>query len=884
MTISINPASPPSHPQPRVPTVIFAGAGPGAVDLVTLRARQALDNADLVVYAGSLVNPAILASCRKDCQMVDSSHLDLDEQVRLLASAAREGKKVVRLHSGDPSLYGAIREQIQGLAREGVECEVIPGVTSAFAAAAALCLEYTVPNVSQSVVFTRSAGRTPLPETQRPAVFARTGASLVFYLSSAHFKTLTKELMEEGGLSPQTPCAIVSRASWEDQRILRGNLGDIAARAEAAGIQRQALLLAGEALGDVHETKSQLYARPFSHGYRNTLADETFTGSVAVLACSSQGRVKAREICQGLGAQAVLMPAGTRLTDCWNNYAGLVCVGATGLVVRLAAPLLRHKACDPALVSIDDRGRFAVSLCGGHLGGANRLARRVARITGGQAVVSTATDSFDMVAFDEAASREGCRVLNTSAILACNKALLEGRHIDFHGPMEIWEKYWASLPNVTFCDDNGGTAKVAVYWDRPAPGGSHALCVDSRCYVLGTGLHNNLDPALYCREARAFLAAHHVAPCRVAAVASLNAKGREASVQALLDELNCPFMGFESDELSHVSGVVTTSDTVARHMGTSSVSEAAALTAARHLGGGGTLEIARESRAGAMTFALARIGHDAPVEKNTDARKQGLVVVGLGSGQENSITPEVREAILGADVIAGYTAYVDFVRPLLEREGVSKEFVTSGMRGEIDRCRKALELAATGRSVCLVCSGDPGLLAMAGLILEMREHMPQFAKVPVRILPGVSAALLAAAALGAPLQNGAVLLSLSDLLVPAVEVRANLNSVLDSALPVALYNPAGRRRRELLREALATAAEKRGGQTWCAIVKHAGRPEQSVWVGHLEQVPEEDVDMSSLVIICDKRTRYVDGYLYEARGYADKYADKLAAHEPRAET
>ena len=861
----------------QAPKVVFAGAGPGAPDLITLRGRRALDNADLVVYAGSLVNPELLAPCKKSCRFEDSSHMNLEEQVDVMTRAAREGLNVVRLHSGDPSLYGAIREQIQGLERAGVSCEVIPGVTSAFAAAAALALEYTVPNVTQSLVFTRSRGRTPLPESQCPAAFAKTGASLVFYLSSAHFRDLTRELQEEGGLAPDTPCAIVSRASWDDQRILRGTLTDIADQAEAAGIQRQALLLVGQALAENIDTKSLLYAAPFSHGYRNTLEDESFTGSVAILAYSSHGRVKAEELRQGLGDQARLMPAGTKLSECWDKYAGIVCVGATGIAMRLAAPLLTSKATDPALVSTDDRGRFAVSLCSGHLGGANRLARRVARITGGQAVVSTATDSDGLVAFDEAAAREGARILDTSAIMPCNRGLLEGKAIDFHGPEDIWKKYWSQTDNVRLCAGQSAPvdpARLQVYWDTPAPEGSHALAATSRCLVLGVGCHNSLDPQQFTREALGFLAAHSIVPERIAAVASLTTKGNEPSVQALAGKLGCPFLGFESGELAATEGVVTTSSTVARHMGTPSVSEAAALAAARSLGGSGTLEIPRETRERVMTFALARIGHNAPP---APAPRQGIVVVaGLGSGQPESITPEVREALLGADAIVGYSAYTDFVRPLLEREGVHKDFVQSGMRGEIERCRKALELAKAGKNVCLVCSGDPGLLAMAGLVLEMRTSLKEFANVPIRVLPGVSAALLAAASLGAPLQNGAILLSLSDLLVPTEEVRGNLNAAFSSALPVALYNPAGRKRRDLLHEALGIAMEKRGGDTWCALVRHAGRPEQESWVGHLKDLPEDRVDMSTLLIIGGRRTQYADGYLFEARGYADKYADKIA--------
>lgn len=861
------------------PVVIFAGAGPGAADLITLRARQALDSADLVMYAGSLVNPLLLSSCKEGCRIEDSSHLDLDDQVRILAEAARKGLKVVRLHSGDPSLYGAMREQIQGLAKEGVGAVVIPGVTSAFAAAASLCLEYTVPNISQTLIFTRSRGRTPLPESQSPAVLAKTGASLVFYLSSGHFKELTRELQEEGGLAPSTPCAIVCRASWDDERVLRGTLADITAQAEAAGIQRQALLLVGEALGDPSATKSLLYANSFSHGYRNTLQDETFTGSVAVLAYSEKGRTKAMEICQGLGSQAQLLPAGTKLSSCWNSYAGIVCVGATGLVMRLAAPLLRDKATDPALVSIDDTGRFAVSLASGHLGGANRLARRVARITGGQAVVSTATDSNSMVAFDEAAAREGVRILNTKAILACNKALLEGRAIDFCGPEDIWKKYWADLDFVHLCrQGEEPSSGICVYWDvvPPKGPGARTLCISSKSHVLGAGCHSGLAPEEFCRQALDFLAAHKLDSSRIAAVASIESKAAEPAIQALVQTLDCPFMSFGSDELARVTGTVTTSTTVHKYMGTSSVSEAAALAAARTLGSRGTLDVPRETREGCMTFALARIGHNAPAKDTQPASGRGmLVVAGLGSGHADSITPEVRRAILEADVIAGYTVYTAFVRPILEAEGMEKEFVESGMRSEIERCRKALELAGQGKNVCLVCSGDPGILAMAGLILEMRAQLPEFSAVPVKVLPGVSAALLAAARLGAPLQNGAVLLSLSDMLVPADEVRKNMQAALGSALSVAIYNPAGRKRRDLLHETVEFAKRVRTNECWCAMVRHAGRPEETVWIGQLRDLPEEQVDMSTLLIIGGNRMKYVDGCLFEARGYADKYADKL---------
>ena len=176
----------------------------------------------------------------------------------------------------------------------------------------------------------------------------------------------------------------------------------------------------------------------------------------------------------------------------------------------------------------------------------------------------------------------------------------------------------------------------------------------------------------------------------------------------------------------------------------------------------------------------------------------------------------------------------------------------------------------------MVCSGDPGILAMAGLLFELRAREQAFRDLPIRVLPGITAASTAAAALGAPLQNGFSLVSLSDLLVPADEVRRNLRAVAQSALPVTLYNPAGRKRRRLLAEALDIFREARGGDILCAFVRHAGRPEETRWIGRLADLPADDVDMSTLVLIGSARTVTDRGALFEARGYAEKYLDKDA--------
>ena len=199
-----------------MPFVEIVGAGPGAEDLITVRGLRALQQADLVVYAGSLVAPALLRHCRPDCLCRDSASMDLAEQVAVMSEAALAGKRVVRLHTGDPALYGAIDEQIRGLAQRGITVRITPGVSSVFAAAAALGCELTGPETAQSVVLTRTPGRTPMPAGEQAAAFARTGATLAFFLSTGKVADLMAELQDAGGLAPDTPAAAVYRASWPD--------------------------------------------------------------------------------------------------------------------------------------------------------------------------------------------------------------------------------------------------------------------------------------------------------------------------------------------------------------------------------------------------------------------------------------------------------------------------------------------------------------------------------------------------------------------------------------------------------------------------------------------------------------------------------------------
>ena len=249
----------------------FVGAGPGAPDLITLRGAELLRRAGMVVYAGSLVNPALLDYVSEGCEVFDSASMTLDEVLEKLVEGHTRGVTTVRLHTGDPSLYGAIREQMDALRVRGIPFEVVPGVSSFCAAAAAVGAEYTLPGVSQTLVISRMEGRTPVPEREGIRSLAAHRASMVLFLSTGMLRKLCSELVA-GGSPEDTPAALVYRASWPDERVLRGTLAALPDAAEAEAITRTALVLVGDFLGDTYEL-SKLYDPAFEHGYRHGKAE-----------------------------------------------------------------------------------------------------------------------------------------------------------------------------------------------------------------------------------------------------------------------------------------------------------------------------------------------------------------------------------------------------------------------------------------------------------------------------------------------------------------------------------------------------------------------------------------------------------------------------------
>ena len=246
--------------------VHFVGAGSGAADLITVRGAKLLSEADVVIWAGSLVNPELLSYCKKDCEIFDSARLTLEEVVEIIKNAEAAGKTTVRLHTGDSSIFGAVREQFDELETLGIEYDVTPGVSSFCGAAASLKAEYTLPGVSQTVIITRAAGRTPVPEKESIASLALHGATMVLFLSTSLTEKLQSELLA-GGYAEETPVAVVYKATWPDERILRCTVGTLHKTVTESGLTKTSLIIVGGCMGGEY-LRSLLYHPGFTTEFR----------------------------------------------------------------------------------------------------------------------------------------------------------------------------------------------------------------------------------------------------------------------------------------------------------------------------------------------------------------------------------------------------------------------------------------------------------------------------------------------------------------------------------------------------------------------------------------------------------------------------------------
>ncbi|MGH3739498.1 MAG: precorrin-3B C(17)-methyltransferase [Micromonosporaceae bacterium] len=577
---------------------------------------------------------------------------------------------------------------------------------------------------------------------------------------------------------------------------------------------------------------------------------------IALVWATRAGRLAAERLAAALpGAEVCDGPVREQLTRAWSGADQIVAFLATGAAVRLVAPLLADKANDPAVVCVDEAGRYAVALLGGHAGGGNALAVRVGELLGAEPVVTTATDASAVSPLDRYGSALGFRLADRTPVAAVTRAMLDGEPVWLEAD-QTWPLP-ALPPNVS--TGPGPPTPAPDTAGRPVPG--HRIVISDRrdvppdavvyrppSLVVGVGASRGVPADELAGLVDAALRDAGLAPESVRGLATVDLKADETGILDLAAVRGWPLFTHSAEALAAV-GVPHPSEVVRAAVGTPSVAEAAALLTARQTGRGAELVVPK--RASAMgTVAVARL-----------VPKGRLTLVGLGPGAEDLLTPRAATTLRAASIVVGLDSYVDQIRHLL-RPGTRIE--ESGLGSEEKRARTAVALATEGHAVALIGSGDAGVYAMASPALEFAG-----ADVDVAAVPGVTAALAASALLGAPLGHDHAYLSLSDLHTPWPVIEQRVRAVAAADLVACLYNPRSAKRDWQLGTMLGIFAAHRPGDTPVGLVRDATRPGQRVTLTTLRQLASDPsgVDMLTVVLVGASTTREIAGRMVTPRGY-----------------
>ncbi|MEU1341656.1 precorrin-3B C(17)-methyltransferase [Streptomyces sp. NPDC005827] len=522
-------------------------------------------------------------------------------------------------------------------------------------------------------------------------------------------------------------------------------------------------------------------------------------------------------------------PVGDAVRSAFAECEQLVCFLATGAVVRLIAPLLREKATDPGVVCVDEGGRFAVSLVGGHGGGANELAVAVGEVLAARPVVTTATDAVGLPGLDTL----GFPV--EGSVAAVSRALLDGEPVALRA-----ESSWP-LPPLPLAGEGAYTVRLT---DRAVEPAANEVLLRPPSLVVGVGASKGAPVEEVLTLIEAAVRDAGLSPRSIAELATVDAKAGEPGIVEAAARLGVPLVTHSAEELAEVR-VPNPSDAPLAAVGTPSVAEAAALLR------GGELLVPKRKSDGRPAMATCAV-----VRRPARGR---LAVVGLGPGARDLLTPRARAELRRASVLVGLDQYVDQIRDLL-RPGT--RILESGLGAEEERARTAVAEARAGQAVALIGSGDAGVYAMASPALAEASD-----DIDVIGVPGVTAALAAGAILGAPLGHDHVSISLSDLHTPWEVIERRVRAAAEADLVVTFYNPRSRGRDWQLPKALAILAGHRAPATPVGVVRNASRPDESSRLTTLGALDPAWVDMMTVVTVGNTATRNIAGRMVTPRGY-----------------
>jgi len=528
--------------------------------------------------------------------------------------------------------------------------------------------------------------------------------------------------------------------------------------------------------------------------------------------------------------------AKVALQRAWIECDGVVLFLATGVAVRLIAPLLESKHRDPGVVTVDDAGKFAVALCGGHEGGANALATRVADTLGGTPVITTASDSIGSPALDSLGEKLGFRLEEDSDLAAVGAALVSGERVGL-----VSDRRWPLGPlpeNVVSTDE--WEAPLILISDRLVETTRPAVVYRPRSLVAGVGCSRGVSADEILDLLGSSLTEAGLTETSLAVLASIDVKRDEAGLLEAAEELDVP-IHFHQAEVLRAVETAHPSEVVREAVGTPSVAEAAVISSGAEL-------IVEKRKSAHATVAVGRL----------PARGR-LALVSLGPGEDTLVPPLAREALAASELVVGLEQYVDRVRHLL-RPGTRT--LTPPLGNEVERAELALAEARSGGSAALVSSGDVGVYAMASPVLELAGD-----DVDIVVVPGVTAAQAAASLLGSPLGHDHCAVSLSDLLTPWEVIQARVRAAAEGDFVVSLYNPRSNGRDWQLGKVKEILLQHRPPDTPVGIVRDAYRPAQQIILTDLASLRPEDVDMLTTVIVGSSQTRVVAGRMVTPRGY-----------------
>lgn len=548
--------------------------------------------------------------------------------------------------------------------------------------------------------------------------------------------------------------------------------------------------------------------------------------------------------------------AAAHLRALFSAGRPIVAVCASGIVIRALGPLLADKSREPPVVCVAEDGSCAVPLLGGHKG-ANALARALAGALGGTAAITTAGDLRLGLALDE--PPDGWRIANPELVKSIAAALLGNEPVALH--LECGDGGWLSASGITFAKDARTSIRVTDRAVAPAAG---ELVFHPPVLGVGVGCERGAAGEDVIALVMSALESAGLRKESIACIASLDIKADEAAVHAAAENFGVPARFFDAEALEReTTRLANPSDLVFRETGCHGVAEGAALAAA---GNGGALIVPKIKGARA-TCAIARA--ESPIAAGEIGKAQGVLsVVGIGPGNKATLSPEARAAIAGATDLVGYSLYLDL---LGEWPGVARHPYALGE--EEARCRAALDLAGEGRRVAIVSSGDAGIYGVASLVLELmdREDRPSWRRIAHSILPGISAMQAAAAQAGAPLGHDFCAVSLSDLLTPWSEIERRLAAAAEGDFVIALYNPASLRRRDHIERARDIVMRHRAPDTPVVLARNLGRTGETLSVIALHDLSAATVDMLTIVIIGNSRTKTMERggriWVYTPRGY-----------------